>query len=104
MRISPILELDGLEERTAEPHDHRPFDLVLEMVGVDDRAALEGADRADDLNAAAGAVDGHLGAGGDVAPFFGSGRDADPVIGCALLAPAERLGGGLEHGAQPLRP
>ena len=42
-----ILELDRLEERTAQAHHHRPFDLVLEMVRVDDRAALEGADSSD---------------------------------------------------------
>ena len=89
-RILPILELDGLEERTAQSHDHRAFDLVLEMVRIDDRAALEGADGADDLHAAAGAVDRDLGAGGDVAPFLGPARDADAVIGAGLAAPAER--------------
>ena len=48
-----VVELDRLEERAAQAHDHRAFDLVLEMVRVDDGAALEGADGADDLNAAA---------------------------------------------------
>ena len=86
----PVLEVDGLEERTAESHDHRAFDLVLEMVGVDDGAALERADGADDLDAAGDAVDGDLGAGGDEAALFGPSGDADSVIGLALPAPAER--------------
>ena len=102
--IRPSSILDGFEERAAESHDHGAFDLVLEMVGVDDRAALEGARRADDLNAAGGWVDGDLGAGGDEAAFFGPGRDADSVTGVAFLPPAEGLGGGLEHGAEPLDP
>ena len=71
------------------------------MVGVDDGPAFEGGRRADDLNAAAGSVDRDLGAGGDVAPFFGSGRDADSVVRVALVSPAERRRRGLEDGAQP---
>ena len=65
-----VLEFDGLEERAADSHDHGAFDLVLEMVGVDDGAALECADGADDLHAAVGRVDGDLGAGGDVSRPF----------------------------------
>ena len=36
-----VVELDRLEQGAAEAHHRRPFDLVLQVVGVDDRAALE---------------------------------------------------------------
>ena len=77
-----LLEPDRLEEGTAQAHHRRAFDLVDQVVGVDDGAALEGRDDPDDLHAAGGAVDGDLGAGGDVAPLLG------PARRCRSPAPA----------------
>ena len=100
----PILKLDGLEERTPSPMTIAPSTWFLRWSGLTIGAALEGTDGADDPDAAAGAVDRDLGTGGDVAPFLGSGRDADPMVGLALASPAEVRRGGLEDGAQPRRP
>ena len=44
---SAVFKFDGLEKRAAQAHDHRAFHLVLQMIGVDDRAAVEGADGAE---------------------------------------------------------
>ena len=44
----PGLEVDGLEEGAAERHDHGPFDLIAEVVGIDDGAAFERGDQAFD--------------------------------------------------------
>ncbi len=49
--------VDGLEQGTAQPHHKRAFDLVFEMVWVDDGAAFKGACGAHDRNATARAVD-----------------------------------------------
>ena len=39
--ISPLREADPLEECAAETHHRRALDLVHEVVGVDDRTAVE---------------------------------------------------------------
>src|SRR5260370_28038409 len=72
------------------------------MVRVNDRPALEGAERAHDLDTAAGPLDGDLCAGGDETAFFGPGGDADAAIGPALAPPAERSGGSLDDCPEPL--
>ena len=69
------------------------FNLVFEMIWIDDRAALEGADRPDDLDATAGWVDGDFRAGGDVAALVSARRDAHSATGRALFPPTEGLGG-----------
>ena len=48
MRVedAAVLEADGLEEGAADALDDRALDLVLQVVGVDDGAALEGRDDA----------------------------------------------------------
>src|SRR5690606_15975457 len=97
----PVLELDGFPERAADAHDHAALDLVAQPVGVDDRAAVERREDADDADAAGGAVDGDLGARSDVAAFFDAAGEADAVAGGRLPAgPAEALRGGLEDGAE----
>src|SRR5437762_11775596 len=45
-----ILELDGFEQRTANGHRDRAFDLILQMSWIDDSAAIECLDHANDLN------------------------------------------------------
>ena len=44
-----VVELDRLEQRAAEALHDGALDLVPQVVGVDDRAALEGGHDADDL-------------------------------------------------------
>ena len=49
--IDPSLrEADPLEERAAETHDRRALDLVHEVVGVDDRTAVERRDEPRDAD------------------------------------------------------
>ena len=81
-----VLEVDRLEERAAEALDDRALDLVAQAVGVDDGAALEGGDDADDLDAAALPVDRDLGAGGDVAALLGAAGDAEAAARRGLRA------------------
>src|SRR5262249_17055322 len=97
-----VLELDGLEQGAAQSHDHRAFDLVLQVVRVDDGTAIERADGADDLHAAARTIDRDLGAGGDIAAFLETYREAGPAIATRLPAPAEGAGRRLEHRAHPI--
>src|SRR5688572_16983263 len=60
-----VLELDGFEESAAEALNDGSFDLVFQMVGVQDLAALEGGDGAEDAEFSGGGIDGDFGAGGD---------------------------------------
>ena len=45
----PAVEVHRLEQGAAEAHDRGALDLVREVVGIDDRAALEGGHDAEDL-------------------------------------------------------
>ena len=49
----PISKIDGFEQRAAKPLHDRSFDLVLQAVGIHDRAALERDDDALDFEAQA---------------------------------------------------
>ena len=78
-------ELDRLEQRAAESLHDGPFDLVLQAVGVDDRAALERDDEPLDLEPAGRAR--HFRRRRDVAAFLGAARDAErPALLDAGLA------------------
>ena len=96
IRDLPIAEADLFEERAAEGHGDGALDLVLEVIGINHRAAVEGLHYAQDADAFL--FDGHLGAGGDVAVLLESAGDADALA----LTPSEALGGGLEHGAETI--
>ena len=50
IRDAPILELDSFEERAAQPLDDRAHYLIVQAIRIDDRAALEGFDHADDTH------------------------------------------------------
>ncbi len=97
-----ILEADFPREGQAQPLDHRALKLGLDPLGIDHRAAIKrdidarNADRAFrvDLH-----LDGDAGIGHEAA----MGGDAQPLALRQLAAPADALGGGLDHLAQPGR-
>ena len=102
LRILPVVELDGLEQRAAQAHDEAPFDLVLRWSGLTIAPHSNAVTARTTLTAPAGRVDGDLGAGGDVAALLGPAGDAEAVARFGLgLAPAELRRGGLEDGAEP---
>src|SRR5690606_284604 len=100
---APVLELDRLPQRAAEPHDERALDLVTQPIRIHDRAALERLHDAQDAHLAAGPLDRDLGTRRDVAALLDAAREANAATRChAPAAPAEALRRGLEHGTQPL--
>ena len=82
-----VLELDRLEQRPAQAHDDRPFDLVLQVVRVEDRAALERRRRPARLALACRSVDRDFGARGDVAALLRAARDAEAAARRRLRLP-----------------
>ena len=96
-----VFKFNGLEQSAAQAHDEGAFDLVFEMVGIDHRAAIKGADGAEDLDDAALLVGQHFDAGGQVRAFLGADGQAEAAAGFAFGgAPAEGGGGGLQDVAQ----
>src|SRR5581483_5819524 len=63
----------------AQAHDHCSLNLVLEVVRVHNRPALESGHSPKHFDNSGFAVDGHFRAGREVGTFFCAGGDAKPV-------------------------
>ena len=97
-----LLEVDLFEEGAAEPHHRGALDLVREVVGIDDRAAVESGDEARHVQLAVGR-DADLGAGRDAGVLLDAAGDPEPgAVQRRLLAPARPVGSGSEHLGEPL--
>src|SRR5581483_563354 len=75
----PVRKFDGLKQRPADALYDRPLDLILQAVGVDYGAALEGCHDAHDLHLAARPISRDFGAGRDVTALLESARDPAPM-------------------------
>src|SRR5215469_8440797 len=103
MRIQDlaIIKADRLEHGTAQTLHDGSADLILQAMGIYDRAALKGLDDADDSYFVA--IHRHFRAGCNVTAFFKSPGEAEAAHGGTLLfSPAKLVRSGLEHGAQTL--
>src|SRR5438445_2044117 len=99
---STVLEVNDFEQSAANGLYHRAFDLIAQAIPVDNRAALEGFNNADDFYIACSRINGHLGACGDVASLLNSACDSEAARRRTLLpAPAEFVCSGFEHRPRP---
>src|SRR5262249_16334053 len=94
-------EADRLEHCPADRLDRSAFDLTLQVLGVQDRAALERGDHSQNLDFARGDVGGYLGARGHKTAFFRAAGDTEAATRLRLLAPAKLFGGSFQYGPQP---
>src|SRR5215472_12822874 len=91
-----------LEQGSTQAHYRRALDLVREIVGVHDRAAVEGRDdpRDTDLPVRRSV---HLGTGGDTGLLLDAAGDPEPTAGRKLsIVPRRPFGGRSEHVGEPL--
>ena len=72
-----ILERNGFAQDGPQALDHRPGDLLGEIVRVQNLAALVHLRQVIDGEGVVGFVEGHLGGGGRVAAFLGGAGDTD---------------------------
>ena len=97
-----VFEFNRLEERAAQPHDVRAFNLIAQVVRVDDGSALEGRDHPHHLHLAGLPVHRNFSTGRDVPQLFVSAAHAETLAGSGFgPPPAEFPGGGFEDSAQP---
>jgi hypothetical protein len=82
-----VPEAHRLEERTADPLEDGPFDLVAEPVGIHDGAALERRDQAPDANAPGLRIELDLRARRRVAPLLAPSGDPAADTASGLLIP-----------------
>src|SRR4029077_13857396 len=95
-----IVELDGLEQCSAEAHDVSADDLIAKAIGIYDGAAVEGRQNAQDFDISiGGGSDFHKGR--DISELFVTSADAVTVMGGFGSAPAEFLCALDEYGAKP---
>src|SRR5262249_49146984 len=88
-----VRELDRFEEGAAQAHYRGAFDLILEMIRIQDGAAFEGGDEPSHLHSAGFLIRCNLGTTRHVAPFFGAAGDAEACPGCRLaFSPPELFG------------
>jgi hypothetical protein len=69
--------------------DHRAFDLILEVVGMEDGAAFEGGDGTDDADFACGRIYRDFDAGGDEGAFFGAAGETNAAALFALAGASD---------------
>ena len=102
-RDAAVFEFNGLKKRAAQPHDVRALNLIAQVVGVDDGAALEGRDHPHNFHLAGLPVHRNFSTGRDVPQLFVSTAHAETLAGSGFgPPPAEFLGGRFEDCAQPL--
>src|SRR5262249_3689554 len=97
-----VLEFDRLEQGAADRHDIRTLDLVLEIIRIEYRAAVPSRNYPQYLYIARRLFDRHFRPSGNVATFFESAADSEPVPRGGLAAPTELLCCRLKYSPQPL--
>src|SRR5262249_52367624 len=96
-----ILEVDGLEHRTADALNNGSGDLVAQPVRIDHSATIKGLHDSHDPALSASAINGNLGTGGEVASLLVSTGDAEAAGGAgSLFTPAKTLRRGFKSGTQ----
>jgi hypothetical protein len=86
-----VFEFDRLEHPSPKAHHDRAFNLILQVLRIDDRPALEGRHDALDTHAFGRQFNGNLGAGPDVRTFFKPDGNAEAVIDAGLDTPTKSL-------------
>ena len=79
-----VRKQDGFKQRAADALNDGARVLIVQAVGIDDRAGLPRADHADDLYFLRCGVDGDFGAGGDVAALLRAAGEAESAGGGGL--------------------
>src|SRR5438128_794487 len=101
MRISyvSIFEVNGLEQRAAEPLNDRPRNLISQPLRVDHRATVESFDHPDDLHQFV--INRDFSVGRHVTAFFDSARNSEaPGWRTLLLTPSKLVSSRLNDRAQ----
>ena len=99
---APVGKLHALEQGPAQALDDRALHLAAHVVGVDHRAAVERLHHTQHLRLAVRPIDCHLHTRRHVGALVGAARQSDAVVRCRRsCAPAKRLRGSRQHGAQP---
>src|SRR5579862_1980047 len=92
-----ILKFDGFKQRAAKALYIRSFDLIPQIVGIDDGTAIECRDDANHVHAAGVAINLDFCEGGAVSEFFVAPARAESLAVSFALTPSELLGRSLEY-------